>query len=414
MHEIDVDAQIKNYWNKFKELDTNEERIRIWEFDRYGGSTTDFYNPDDEKPMRLTLFLSFLDTAEIEDVMKTFYKRLKSIKYLKSMALTIVFKKIKGLSDDGVSNYLKTHSADAELLHYEQRPDGSFKIPDGETIRYNVKIRFGSEGIKKIDKAVLVTICKLGKQLGIDFGDCCGSDAFPVESVNSDENAEYNGHYKKAGYKIATTESYGIETGIVPLVGTVIGINDDEGKELIPHTQELKKCDIAVKNNYVDGKYSTVENIAQAEVIEGTKLHYDIAMNWVYNHNATPDEIQKEYQLFHSDPDFRIDASLDYMMEFLIRRGHYETVGYMLRNEHIAIYEECPDGYLDEFHRRNICESENNYIKNDIGLQKAIRRKGEAYIELQLHLTLLALHVIALVRLQNGIKKNLVSTRGLT
>ena len=86
----------------------------------------------------------------------------------------------------------------------------------------------------------------------------------------------------------------------------------------------------------------------------------------------------------------------------------------MLRNQHIAAKEECPDGYLDHFHQRNMTESENDYIKNDAGLQQGIKRKGKKAVELELYFTLLVLHVLALVRLQNGCKKHLVSKRGLT
>ena len=74
----------------------------------------------------------------------------------------------------------------------------------------------------------------------------------------------------------------------------------------------------------------------------------------------------------------------------------------------IEAKEECPDGYLDHFHRCNITKSENDYIKNDNGPQQAIRRIGKETIKPQFHLTLLALHVVALIRLQKGIKKNLV------
>lgn len=252
------------------------------------------------------------------------------------------------------------------------------------------------------------------QELGIDLGACCGSDAFPVKSVKSDKDAKYNGHYEIQGYKIATTESYGKETGIVPLIGQVIGINEDEGKTLIPQLQKLRTCNIHVKQNWVDNKYATIENIQQAEIIHGTKLEYNPAKNWIYDHNATPEQIKQDYQKFHNEPDFQPGAPLEFMMRYLVRKGHGETMGYMLRNDHIAAKEECPDGYLDHFHRRNITESENDYIKNDKGLQKAIRRKGREYVELQLQLTLLALHVIALVRLQQGVKNNLVSTRGFT
>ncbi len=105
-----------------------------------------------------------------------------------------------------------------------------------------------------------------------------------------------------------------------------------------------------------------------------------------------------------------------HLTERLLRDG-FDVIGIDCFTDyymHMAAKEECPDGYLDHFHQRNITESENDYIKNDNGLQRAIKRKGKENIQLQFHLTFLALHVVALVRLQNGVKKNLVSKRGLT
>ena len=416
MSELDVDVHIKNYWKKIDEAGATffEKQFNEWECRKYDGSRTEFYNPDDDHPMRLALFLSFLDVTPLEEAMKEFYRRHASIKYLGSMGRTLVFMKVKGLTPGKTANYLKTHPFDAELLGYEKNKDGSYNIPCGETIRLNLKNRFGVNGIKKIDKAIVVMMRITAEKLGVDLGDCCGSDAFPVKSVSSDKDAEYNGHYEINGYKVATTESYDYETGIVPLVGDVIGINDNEGDTLIPHLQELRSCGIHVKENFVDGKYATISNIAHAEIIEGTALHYDIADNWVYDYTATPYSIKTEYQKFHHEPDFKVNASDDFMMKYLVKKGCYGTVGYMLRNQHIAAKEECPDGYLDHFHQRNMTESENNYIKNDTGLQQSIKRRGKEAVELELHFTLLALHVLALVRLQNGCKKHLVSKRGLT
>ena len=416
MWDWDVDAHIKNYGKKIDKaaLALFEKQFNRSELEKYGGSRTDFYNPDDGHPMKLSLFLSFMDVTPLEDAMRLFYRRQASIKYLGSMGRTLVFMKVTGLTPGKTVNYLKTHPFDAELLGYEKNKDGSFEIPCGETIRLNLKNRFGVDGIKKIDKAIVVTMRIAAEELGIDLGDCCGSDAFPIRAVSSDKDAEYNGHYKLNGYKVATTESYDYETGIVPLVGDVIGINDNEGDTLIPHIQELKSCGIHVKENFVDGKYATIRNIAYAEVIEGTALHYDIADNWIYDYTATPYSIKIEYQKFHHEPDFKVNASEDFMMRYLVKKGCYGTVGYMLRNMHMAAKEECPDGYLDHFHRRNMTESENDFIKNDMGLQRAIKRKGKEAVELEFHFTLLSLHVLALVRLQNGCKGRLVSTRGLT
>lgn len=416
MWDWDADAHIKNYWKKIDKagLTFLERRFNECELEKYGGSRTEFYSPDDEHPMRLSLFLSFMDVTPLEDVMKQFYRRHASIKYLGSMGRMLVFMKLKNFTPGQTVNYLKTHPVDAELLGFEKNVDGSFEIPCGETIRLNLKHRFDVEGIKKIDFAIFIALRMAAEKMDVDLGICCGSDAFPIKSVSSDKTAEYNGHYKITGYKIATTESYTPETGIVPLIGDVIGINDNEGDTLIPHLKELKSCGVHVKENFVDGKYATISNIAYAEILEGTTLHYNIADNWVYDYTATPHTIKIEYQKFHHESDFKVNASEDFMMSYIVKKGCYEPVGHMIRNMHIAAKEECPDGYLDHFHQRNMAESENDYIKNDNGLQRAIRRKGKENIQLQFHFTLLALHVVALVRLQNGVKKNLVSKRGLT
>ncbi len=83
MWELDVDAHIKNYWKKIEKAgaDVSEKQFKQWECEKYGGSRTDFYNPDDDHPMRLPLFLSFMDVTPLDDAMKPYYKRLKSVKY---------------------------------------------------------------------------------------------------------------------------------------------------------------------------------------------------------------------------------------------------------------------------------------------------------------------------------------------
>jgi len=104
------------------------------------------------------------------------------------------------------------------------------------------------------------------------------------------------------------------------LIGDVIGINEDEGKTLIPHLHSLRNMGIHVKENFVDGKYATIPNIAQAEIIEGTILHYNVADNWVYNDIATPYDVKVEYQKFHHESDFKVYASEEFMMGYLTKK----------------------------------------------------------------------------------------------
>ena len=98
--ELDVDAHIKNYWKKIDEAGAAlfEKRFNEWEQKKYGGSRIDFYNPDDDHPMRLALFLSFMDVTPLEEAMKHYYRRLNSVRYLGSMGRTIIFMKLIGCS----------------------------------------------------------------------------------------------------------------------------------------------------------------------------------------------------------------------------------------------------------------------------------------------------------------------------
>ena len=45
----------------------------------------------------------------------------------------------------------------------------------------------------------MIAMEKETEKLGIDLGECCGSDAFPLKAVNSDTDADYNGHYEVQG-----------------------------------------------------------------------------------------------------------------------------------------------------------------------------------------------------------------------
>ncbi|MGF3554977.1 MAG: hypothetical protein ACQXXF_06895, partial [Thermoplasmatota archaeon] len=50
MQEGDVLQQIKNFRQKIEHFYASEEHFRTVEIERYGGSRTEFYNPDDSRP----------------------------------------------------------------------------------------------------------------------------------------------------------------------------------------------------------------------------------------------------------------------------------------------------------------------------------------------------------------------------
>ena len=101
-------------------------------------------------------------------------------------------------------------------------------------------------------------------------------------------------------------------------------------------------------------------------------------------------------------------------MQYLVNKGIYEPVAMHFRNSYIREYEECPEGVLEVYHRRNCSEGINSYLKDNLGLETCINGKGMKNIDLHLTQCCIVLLAVALTRLQHGIKENLTSVAYLT
>ncbi|MDW7727371.1 MAG: hypothetical protein SCH70_09760 [Candidatus Methanoperedens sp.] len=123
----------------------------------------------------------------------------------------------------------------------------------------------------------------------------------------------------------------------------------------------------------------------------GLKPHYHIDADWRHNvkyehkfegkvYNYTPEqEVNYLYRKRWQEPYYKKDASLEYMMQCLVKEGVYEPVAMHFRNARIQEFEECPDGVLDVYHRRNCSEGINSYMKDYLGLETHINGKLEKY-----------------------------------
>ncbi|MGF3573745.1 MAG: hypothetical protein ACQXXG_10070 [Candidatus Bathyarchaeia archaeon] len=87
------------------------------------------------------------------------------------------------------------------------------------------------------------------------------------------------------------------------------------------------------------------ENIAQSET-KRTKMIYKIAEHWVSNPSGDPEEIKRLYQKYHQNDGFVAGAELEFMLQYLNKKGEREPVGAYYRNqrmteakEHLAEYE---------------------------------------------------------------------------
>jgi len=92
--------------------------------------------------------------------------------------------------------------------------------------------------------------------------------------------------------------------------------------------------------------------------------------------------------------------------------SRFKQVGMYYRNNILTRYEECPDGYMDHYHFRNRIENNHGTEKRKTEIEN-IEAKGIERITTHIGMHLIALHAIALCRLQNGITSGLTNLAGL-
>jgi hypothetical protein len=103
-------------------------------------------------------------------------------------------------------------------------------------------------------------------------------------------------------------------------------------------------------------------------------------------------------------------ASLYYMMWCLVQAGEYEAVAMHFRNAYIARSKREPKAVLDEYHRRNDCECMDGHVKEHYAFEVGLNVVGTRAITRHVLQTMIAAHVVAMVRLQHGVTGNLLST----
>lgn len=410
--ELNITKHIKDYWIRIKGLSDIEKE--------------EFNDATSENSVRTSEFLKSLNLGPLMPVINKYYSvKEGKEKYPRiAMIKTLILKKIKRIKFfTSTEKYLETNPDEAIELGFDVNSDGQVIVPDHETLRHFEKVRLGNEGMDKTMEAFCIQVVNAGNKLGLKIGENTGTDSTPIE-VPHDPDAAYNGHYKKIMVKAHITEDYDHN---IPLAKKICGgtENDDPYLEFM-----LDKTAISAKNNmnesWFDGGYNSHKNIALVHIKFGLKPHYPINDGWrenvKYEHTfdrkkyvLTPEEeINYLYSKRWRETYYKTDASLEYKMQCLIKEELYEPVSVYFRNSYIQEYEECPDGVLDVYHRRNGNEGVNSYLKEYLGLETHIN--GKRFKNIDIHATgcCIAMLAVALIRLQHGIKKNLSSVAYLT
>jgi hypothetical protein len=409
--EFNVDRHVKTYWDKFVGLVRDEQ---------------EFSDATSENSVRTSQFLEGLDLDPIMPELNKHYSVSEGEEDYprRAMLKTMVCRKIMKIRYyTRTQNYLKDHPDEAIELGFNIDTNGNALVPDHETLRHFEKIRLGNEGMDTIMELFCINVVGVGNRLGLKIGEKTGTDSTPIQTHN-DPDGTYNGHYKKEMVKAHITSDY---DNNIPLAKQVCGGTDGDDQYL---EGMLRKTAVSAKENmddsWFDGGYNSNKNIALAHVEFGLTCHYHIDKDWrrnvTYEHNLggktyiyTPEqEINYLYRKYWMEPDYKKDASLEYMMMYLVKREIYEPVAMYFRNPYVAKYEECPDAVLDIYHLRNISEGINSYMKANLGLETHVNGKGIKNIDLHVTQCCIALLAVALIRLQHGIKENLSSVAYLT
>ncbi len=409
--EFDVDKHVKSYWNRFIGLT---------------GIKEEFTDATSGHSIRTSKFLGGLDLGPIIPELNKYYSvKEGEEKYpRRAMFKTMVWRKTKNIKYyTRTENHLNNHSDEAIELGFNIDQNGNVIVPDHETLRHFEKIRLGNEGMDSIMELFCIKVVGAGDKLGLRIGEKTGTDSTPIQ-VPNDTVGTYNGHYKKRMVKAHITEDYDHN---IPLAKKVCGGTDNDNQYL---EDMLRNTSVSAKKNmretWFDGGYNGNKNIALAHVEFGLICHYHIDIDWrrnvMYEHKFdgktytyTPEqEINYLYRKYWNEPDYKKDASLEDMMQYLVKKGIHDPVAMYFRNPYVQKYEECPDAMLDVYHMRNHNEGVNSYMKINLGLETHINGKGMKNIDLHVTQCCIVLLAVALTRLQHGIVENLSSVAYLT
>jgi len=139
--------------------------------------------------------------------------------------------------------------------------------------------------------------------------------------------------------------------------------------------------------------------------INGVHLKYKIQEGWTYNEKGTEENVKREYQKYHNEEDFKVNPSIDFMLEYLAKKEEYEVVGAYYRNKQMEYTEKNPEEARKETSERsNKTEGFFSVTKNTTILDSRPRKRGWKEFLRRCGISMLAHIFAALIRIQHGIK----------
>lgn len=366
-----------------------------------------FVNPSEKLPVKIEIFLRHLDLSNVISALQELYKEEYRFKFpMDAMLKTMIYFKLKPykfLTD--MWNDLIASPNLADDLGFKE-------IPNYNTLYHFLIKRLNSKGTKLVLDAFVEANRKELQKHGITLGKEIVLDASPIPAKKKDKQADWNYHYKMWCYLWHNLRC--MHTGL-PLNFHITNGREDESHFLAPFVLKLKtKQYIDPVRIYIDCGYAGFENIARMNVYFDIDVVCNIAKSWKISELGTETEIWRRYSKLWKQPYFKLKADFEYIQYTMMLSGgrRFKQVGMYYRNNILTRYEECPDGYMDDYHYRNRIENNHGTEKRKTEI-KNIEAKSIERITTHIGMHLIALHAIALCRLQNGITVGLTNLAGL-
>lgn len=417
MHDMDAvytDEYRKGYWDRRFPDSIDPVLERAGKFKNPGEDNVTVHVPE---------FLIHLDDRRIAAELDRRYKVAAGKEKLPRMAMfkAQVWRRLLGESLSAFHRRLLDSPFEAIDLGFRYEKETNTVIgPSYQALWHFGNVRFDVEELDALLDALARENARLGQRLGLGIGERTATDATPIETCRDDPTGTWNGHYKRRMVKLVLTQDVGTW---LPLAWKVIGGTQSEGDILIEMLEKARGRlgQGAMDETFFDGGFASNENLARVAVLLGLRARYNISEGWVGNvrfprdgpgagERSPAEEVERLYEERWEEGWYRPGASLEYKMQCLVRAGECEAVAMHFRNAYIAAYEEAPEGTLDEYHVRNNIEAENGHLKEHYDLERGLNVVGERAVSRHLLWTLIAAHIVAMVRLQHGVKGNLLST----
>jgi len=402
MPETNIERKIEKYWGrKTRQLNLGDEE----EFQQMLQEIEEqFTDPTENTPIRAVDFARWLNPKPLLDALKSSYPYYRYIKQrfeprIRFFAYMLLSRK---------KNLRSAYNSLTEKEYQKLGFTGESK-PTYELLREFIYERIGIQRFPEFFKVIIQELIFLLHQKNIPLGKHVFQDATDIQSLKHDPEAKYSGYYKHSGYKLDVTLD--AETDI-PLFYTPMEITQDEGQNLIPSQKQLQSLDLQEEKRVVDDKYATFPNIAHSETNQ-VSLFYKIAKNWVSKKESNPEEIKKLYQKYHKEEDFVVNPDMDFILQYLYKKGEIEPVGGYYRNQRMG--EEKSEEYQEKCRKRSsYMEGFFGRVKNTTLLDDRPTKRGWKGFLFRVGTAMLTLVLAALIRAQNGIYRNFTNVTYIT